>query len=150
MTGRFLIRSERTPLKMGYFWAQGYAQVIDSLTPSFQNDKTGDFTAKTVNIRMPNDLIRLAPSTRLFLGRCARTSSAFSAPRTSFTKPSRISLPRAPAVDLATRCLRCFARRLPLPPSPPLSMLCLASCLRPCRAARARPLKRKWPASQTR
>src|SRR3981081_1622095 len=31
----------------GYFWAQGYAQVIDSLAPSSQNDKTGDFTAKT-------------------------------------------------------------------------------------------------------
>jgi len=30
-----------------YFWAQGYALVIDSLAPSFQNDKTGDFTAKT-------------------------------------------------------------------------------------------------------
>jgi hypothetical protein len=30
-----------------YFWAQGYAQVIDSLAPSSQNDKTGDFTAKT-------------------------------------------------------------------------------------------------------
>src|SRR5258706_3194033 len=40
---------------MGYFWAQGYAQVIDSLAPSFQNDKTGDFTRKPVNIRMPND-----------------------------------------------------------------------------------------------
>src|SRR5258707_4963364 len=31
----------------GYFWAQGYAQVIDSLAASSQNDKTGDFSAKT-------------------------------------------------------------------------------------------------------
>jgi len=29
--------------------------VIDSLAPSFQNGKTGDFTRKPVNIRMPND-----------------------------------------------------------------------------------------------
>jgi hypothetical protein len=29
--------------------------VIDSQAPSFQNDKTGDFTRKPVTIRMPND-----------------------------------------------------------------------------------------------
>src|ERR1700720_4414785 len=40
---------------MGYFWAQRYAQVVDSQAPTFQNDKTGDFTRKPVNIGMPND-----------------------------------------------------------------------------------------------
>jgi len=29
--------------------------VVDSQAPSFQNDKTGDFTGKPVNIRMPQD-----------------------------------------------------------------------------------------------
>jgi hypothetical protein len=41
--------------RMGYFWAQQYAQVIDSPAPSFQNDKTGDFSRKPVNISMPQD-----------------------------------------------------------------------------------------------
>ena len=40
---------------MGYFWAQGYAQVIDSRAPGFQNYKTGDFTRKPVTTRMPQD-----------------------------------------------------------------------------------------------
>src|SRR6266436_4486052 len=40
---------------MGYFWAQGYAVVIDSQAPTFQNHKTGDFTRKPVDIGMPND-----------------------------------------------------------------------------------------------
>src|ERR1700720_2821600 len=40
---------------MGYFWAQRYAQVVDSRTPTLQNHKTGDFTRKPVDIRMPND-----------------------------------------------------------------------------------------------
>jgi hypothetical protein len=38
-----------------YFWAQPYAQVVDSHPPTFQNDKTGDFTRKPVNTGMPND-----------------------------------------------------------------------------------------------
>ncbi|HXN51603.1 MAG TPA: hypothetical protein VN943_06665 [Candidatus Acidoferrum sp.] len=38
-----------------YFWAQRYAQVVDSPAPTFQNDKTGDFTRKPVNTRMPHD-----------------------------------------------------------------------------------------------
>jgi hypothetical protein len=38
-----------------YFWAQWYAQVVDSHAPGFQNDKTGDFTRKPVNTRMPHD-----------------------------------------------------------------------------------------------
>jgi hypothetical protein len=41
--------------QLGYFWAQRYAQVVDYSAPTFQNHKTGDFTRKPVDIRMPND-----------------------------------------------------------------------------------------------
>ena len=40
---------------MGYFWAHRYARMVDSQAPNFQNDKTGDFSRKPVNIRMPHD-----------------------------------------------------------------------------------------------
>src|SRR6202140_1163424 len=41
--------------QLRYFWAQPYTRVVDSQAPSFQNHKTGDFTRKPVDIRMPND-----------------------------------------------------------------------------------------------
>ena len=40
---------------MGYFWAHRYARVVDSQAPNFQNDKSGDFSRKPVNTRMPHD-----------------------------------------------------------------------------------------------
>jgi hypothetical protein len=38
-----------------YFWTQQYARVVDSHSPTFQNDKTGDFTRKPATTSMPND-----------------------------------------------------------------------------------------------
>jgi hypothetical protein len=52
---RPLAATENLACELGYFWAQEYAQVVDSLAPSFQNDKTGDFTRKPVNISMLQD-----------------------------------------------------------------------------------------------
>src|SRR5260370_32097190 len=93
--------------------------------------------------------IRLARSTRLFLGRCARIWSAFSARPTNFTKLSTTSSPLAPAADPPMRCPPCSAPR-PLPrPSRRLLTLCLALYLRPCRAALAHLLRPKWPAVPT-
>src|SRR5579859_7132813 len=41
--------------QQGYFWAQRAPQMVDSPSPSFQNQCTGDFTRKPVTIRMSHD-----------------------------------------------------------------------------------------------
>ena len=111
-------------LRLASNWGtSGHRSTLRRLTP---NQLPSKITKRVISAKTPaktachRTLTRLAPWTRQFPARFGKTWIVSSALRTNSIRLLEMLSPPAPVVSRPTRCLPCFAPRLPPPPFPPL------------------------------